>query len=814
MRPNWKFRMKAFWFLLASSLAAQDAVGILQEQCGSCHGAAAMAGLDLRERAGLVKGGSRGPALVPGNSAASLLIQAVRRTGALQMPPGKTGLKPAEIDALVRWVDTGAPWSKAAASAEPGWWSFKRVRRPAPPAGQANPIDGFVQAKLDEKRLKPAGAADKRTLIRRATFDLHGLPPTPAEADAFLADTSTDAFAKVVDRLLESKRYGERWGRHWLDVVRYADTGGFETDVYFPNAWRYRDDVIGAFNDDKPYNRFVQERVAGDELWPDNLDLDGGFDIPRERLEHLQARIATGLYTIGPAYHEAALFGGQVRYEWLTDVVDTTGEAFLGLTLGCSRCHNHKFDPLTQRDYHSMMAVFAASEEREIPVVSQFSIFGFKSGFPNWLKVEELKDAVRRIEQTARKRVVDNVRTRFSSEVLAAYDTPQKRTPEQRALAAMLESAMTQAGLQENAEGKVADIPYTAEEDAEKKRLIVQLGEAALKANPVAQTATVLGPAAKVMDTYITHRGDWRARGEKVEPALPAVLGANVRVDDQRRRATLARWLTDPEHPLTARVMVNRIWHWHFGRGIVASPGDFGRQGEPPTHPELLDWLTSEFVAQGWSVKKLHRQIMLSAAYQRSSEGPEANQQVDANNRFLWRMNRQRIDGETLRDSMLATSGALNLKTGGRPVIPPLSREEYTVMWARNQWPEALDPTEHARRSVYLYVKRTFPLPMLSTFDVPDTSQSCSRRDSTTVAPQALTLINGEFSLKQAGLLAQRARAMDAADPVTGLWRLAFARLPTAEEKARAQTVVHGGVRGLQRLALVIFNMNEFLYID
>lgn len=807
--------MRALLLLTTSALVAQDAVSILQNQCGSCHGSAAMAGLDLRQREGLLKGGARGPSLVPGNANASLLIQAVRKTGALKMPPGKSGLKPEEIETLARWVDAGAPWSKTVAPSEPNWWSFKKVQRPTPPGTGANPVDAFIEAKLTEKKLKPVGMAGKRTLIRRATFDLHGLPPTPAEVDAFLADTSAEAFAKLVDRLLASPRYGERWGRHWLDVVRYADTGGFETDIYFPNAWRYRDYVIAAFNNDKPYNRFVQEQVAGDELWPDNLDLDGGFEVPREKLDHLQARIATGLYTIGPAYHEAALFGGQVRYEWLTDVVDTTGEAFLGLTLGCSRCHNHKFDPLTQRDYHAMMAVFATSEEREIPVVSQFNIFGFKSGYPNWLKVEDLKGAIGRIEQAARKRVVDKVRARFSAEILAAYDTPQlKRTPAERALAAKLEGTLTQAGLQENAEGKEADIPLTPEEDAEKKRLIVELGHAALKANPVAQTATVLGPAAKRLDTFMTHRGDWRARGEKVDAALPAVLAANVKVDDQQRRSSLAQWLTDPAHPLTARVMVNRVWHWHFGRGIVATPSDFGRQGEAPTHPELLDWLTSEFVAQGWSVKKLHRQIMLSAAYQRASDGSDANQLIDANNHFLWRMNRQRIDGETLRDSMLAASGVLNMKMGGRPVIPPLSSEEYTVMWSRSQWPEALDPREHTRRSVYLYVKRTFPLPMLSTFDVPDTSLSCSRRDSTTVAPQALTLINGEFSLKQAARLAERARGLDAADPLTALWRLALGRVPTTAEKARAQAMVQADAQGLERLALVIFNMNEFLYID
>jgi len=786
--------------LMLPVLPAQDALRILETQCAGCHGASAMGGLDLRQREGLVKGGSRGAAVKPGDAAGSLLMQAVRKTGALQMPPGKKSLTPDEIAALGKWIDSGAAWTGATLAARPAWWAFQPVKRPA----MASSIDGFIDAQLAARGLKPVGRANRRTLIRRATFDMHGLPPTTEEMAAFEKDGD---FAKVVDRLLASPRYGERWGRHWLDVARYADTGGFETDIYFPNAWRYRDYVIKSFNEDKPYDRFVKEQVAGDELWPDNLDLEGGFAIPAEKLKHLEARIATGLYTIGPAYHEAALFGGQVRYEWLTDVVDTTGEAFLGLTLGCARCHNHKFDPLTQRDYHAMMAVFAASEEREVPVVSQFSIFGYKSGYPSWLRVEELKAAVQRIEQGARKRVVDRVRARFGADVLAAYDTPSaQRTPEQRALAARLEGAMTEAGLQENAEGKEADIPFTPEEEREKQRLIVELGQAALKANPVAQTATVLGPAAKAHEVYMTHRGDWRAKGDKVEPAFPVALAANAKVEGERRRTALANWLADPAHPLTGRVMVNRVWHWHFGRGIVATPNDFGRQGEAPTHPELLDWLTNEFVQNGWSLKKLHRAIMLSEAYQRSSAHSEANARIDAGNHYLWRMNRQRLDAETLRDTMLAVSGALNLKMGGRPVIPPLSKEEYTVMWSRSQWPEALDPREHSRRSVYLYVKRTFPLPMFSTFDTPDTSMSCSRRDSTTVAPQALTLINGEFSVQQAGLLA--GRASTAGDPIGEIWRIAFGRAPRAAERARAAGLP------LEQLCLVVFNTNEFLYVD
>ncbi|MFN7937098.1 MAG: PSD1 and planctomycete cytochrome C domain-containing protein [Bryobacteraceae bacterium] len=809
--------------LAALANAAEDsALRVLEVNCASCHGTAKMGGLDLRDRASLLRGGSRGPAVKPGDAAGSLLYQAVQRKGAVQMPPGKKGLSDGEIAVLREWIDGGAKWGGGALEAAPSWWSFRKVVRPAVPGnGAANAVDAFVQAKLAEMKLTPVGRADRRTLIRRATFDLHGLPPSAAEVEAFVNDSRADAYARLIERLLESPRYGERWGRHWLDVVRYADTGGFETDIYFPNAWRYRDYVIQAFQDDKPYDRFVQEQIAGDELFPGDLDLEGGFQIPEAKRKILDAKIATGMYTIGPAYHEAALFGGQVRYEWLTDVVDTTGEAFLGLTLGCSRCHNHKFDPLTQRDYHSMMAVFAGSEEREIPVISKFNIFGFKSGYPAWLAVEELKWAVQRIDGKARKRVVDQVRGRFGADVLAAFDTPvERRTASQRALAAQLEGALTQAGLQENAEGKVADIPLTAEESAERERLIVELGKAALKANPVMQTATVLGHAEVVPDVYMTHRGDWRSKGEKVGPAFPAALAGGKTVTDGpemklQRRKSLALWLTDGEHPLTARVMVNRVWQWHFGRGIVATPNDFGRQGEEPTHRELLDYLASEFVAQGWSVKKLHRLIMLSETYQRSGEFREGNARVDANNRYLWRMNRQRLDAEALRDSVLAASGELNLKQGGRPVIPKLSAEEYSVLWSRSQWPEALDEREHARRSVYLYVKRTFPLPMLSTFDLPDNAVSCARRDATTVAPQALTLMNGDFMVRQAERMAQSVTRAGggAGEWIEAAWLRGLQRKPTAEEKGKALGVVKDEA-SLARVCLVILNLNEFLYVD
>ncbi|HXI41625.1 MAG TPA: DUF1549 domain-containing protein, partial [Bryobacteraceae bacterium] len=374
------------------------------------------------------------------------------------MPPGKQ-LDKGEVETIRTWINQGAQWEGPASGST--WWAFQApVKKPVPqvsdPVWDRSPVDAFIWAKWREKGLKPAVPADRRTYIRRAYLDLHGLPPSPEEVDQFVNDPATDAYEKLIDRLLASPRYGERWGRHWLDVVRYADTGGFETDMYYRNAWRYRDYVIKSFNEDKPYDRFVQEQIAGDELWPDDLELAGGYEIPPEKLKHLEARIGTGLYTVGTTYHEAALDGAQLRYEWLSDAVDTTGDAFLGLTLACSRCHDHKFDPLTQRDYHRMMAIFAGSEEREIPVVSKMDLFGFKSGYPANLRVEEYKESIERIEGLAHDRATKEIEARFPTEVVKAYAVALKdRTLEQMKLAAPLEEALTTAGLRENAAGKM-----------------------------------------------------------------------------------------------------------------------------------------------------------------------------------------------------------------------------------------------------------------------------------------------------------------------------------------------------------------------
>ena len=796
--------------LVCSAAAAEPALEILETSCLQCHGEARMAGLDLRSRATAFQGGGRGPSIVVGHPEQSLLYQVVSGVHEVRMPAGKSPLASDQIAVLEAWIRGGAKWGEEPLEKDDSkWWSFQAVRKPA-----GSSIDSFIAAKLEEKGLSPLPRADRRTLIRRAYFDLLGLPPTPEAVEELVkGDVS---FAALVDELLESPHYGERWGRHWLDVVRYADSGGFETDIYFPNAWRYRDYVIKSFNDDKPYDRFVKEQIAGDEIWADDIELRGGYQIPEKKRQALEARIGTGLYAIGPIYHEAALDGRQLRYEWMTDAADTTASAFMGLTLGCARCHDHKFDPLSQRDYHRMMAVFAGSEPRNEPVVHKMSELGFYTGYPKLLKVEEYQNAIKRIDSSARKRVQEEIESSFEKGVLEAYRKPKAdRTPAEREQAARVEKALTDAGLKENAAGKAADIKLTPHEKDERERLIYELGKAALSARFELPQATVLGKANVFYPVHMTSRGDYHPTGERVEAGPPAILEKRHSLNTAARRRSFAEWLADSENPLTARVMVNRIWQGHFGRGIVATPNDFGRQGDAPTHPELLDWLSAEFVERDWSVKAMHRLIMLSDAYQRSSAPNASNSETDAQNLYLWRMNRRRLEAEILRDSVLAVAGTLNDKMGGRPVVPPLTPDEMQGMWAPDQWPATLDPREQARRSVYIYSKRSFPYPMFTTFDAPDSSMSCSRRDVTTVAPQALAMINSNFMLEQARAFAQRVGS-EPGEPraqVEAVWRLALGRPPSSDEIADAAALVGGG-EGLTKLCLVALNLNEFLYVD
>jgi hypothetical protein len=762
-----------------------------------------MSGLDVRDRATILKGGKRGAAIVPGNADQSLLYKAVRREGELQMPPGKTALSAAEIDAIRDWINSGAKWSAGAANApEPSWWSFKKPVRPPVPAVKEmarvrNPIDAFILSKLEEKGLQLAPEADRRTLARRAYFDLHGLPPTSEQVDEFVKDQSPDAYEKLIDRLLASPRYGERWGRQWLDLVRYADTSGFETDHFFITAWRYRDWVIESFNKDKPYTTFVQEQIAADELWPTNMELEGSSKLPKEKEENVHRRIGTSLFTIGSFPIEFTYYGDQFRAEWEADAVDTVGAAFLGLTVGCARCHDHKFDPISQRDYYRMCAMFAGSVEREIPLVSLFDIQTASRNFPLLSQAQVLKQMAGR-------------GGRGGGRGRGGRGGPGQGNAQ---------ANNTQTDV---AETDPAAPPRAMPPDPQRAALLQQLGEAYLRAPEHYPTANVLAHEEVVPETHILIRGDFKNKGETVEPGYIAALPAGPAIVEPKdvlfvpqRRKALAQWLTSPENPLPARVIVNRIWEGHFGEGIVRTPNDFGRQGERPTHPELLDWLAVEFAEHGWSVKQLHREIMLSSVYRASGVADQKSLAEDPDNRLLSRMARRRLDADSLRDSILAVAGTLNLKMGGVGVIPPLTKEEILAARFPNLWPANPDPAEHNRRSVYLQMKRSLTLPLLQIFDAPDTATSCPRRERSTVAPQALALMNGEFAVAQADQFAARIKKAAADNPeaqVDAGWKMAFGRLPDAKERQTALDYL--GRNSLPRLCLLIFNTNEFIYVD
>jgi hypothetical protein len=714
--------------------------------------------------------------------------------------------------AAVYLTGVARPDQPTVEKAQDPWWAFQPVKQPLPPAVQntdwpLSPLDRFILAALEAKGLTPAPPADRRTLVRRAHFDLLGLPPPPELVESFVKDDAPDAYEKLIDRLLASPHYGERWGRHWLDVARYADSGGYETDVYYRNAWRYRDYVVKSFNNDKPYDRFVQEQIAGDELWPDDLSLDGNYQVSAEKRRHQEARTGTGLYTLGPQIHESNMDARKFTHERLTDWVDTTGSVFLGLTVGCARCHDHKFDPISQKEYYALQAVFAGSTEVEEPLVNAMEIADHKQMYPAVLAVDEARKAVRLFDQ------------------------------------------------------KTAGRKPTAEEQQQRRQLLERLAAAVLalpeKANSTPNspwdglleipTVSVLGHVHPklVPEVRLLHRGDLDRPREKITPDLPAALRKATAFDRPLpgpfgARKELAFWLTRPDHPLTARVMVNRLWQGHFGRGLVATPNDFGRMGEPPTHPDLLDWLAAEFVRHGWRVKELHRLLMLSATYRMASAYPNAdNVKSDPDNRYLWRMNRRRLEAETLFDALHASAGTLNLKMGGRPVMPPLADDELSALRERPNWVVSADPREHTRRGLYVLVRRNFKFPMFEVFDAPVNSVSTARRDVTTVAPQALWLLNNHRAFRQAQAFAARLVREAGDDPgawVDRAWRIALSRPPTEEEKQDALELLEklsdgrspslenapaelaklppARAAALAKLCLAVFNLSEFVFVD
>lgn len=853
------------------SQTAVEAKSILVKHCSMCHGSNQSSGLDLRESQTLLKGGLRGPAVIPGKSSESLLFQVLTGVGKLKMPPNNQLLSPNEIETIRLWIDEESSWKEPSlAKKEKLWWAFRKPLRPKVPnvnnsSWIKNPIDAFVLARLTEKKLTPAPPANKQTLVRRAYFDLLGLPPTPEQVEQFLLDTSPHAFSRLIDKLLKSPHYGERWGRHWLDVVRYADTGGFETDMYFRNAWRYRDYVVKSFNDDKPYDRFLQEQIAGDELWPDNLDLENIYTLSQKKLEHLEAKIGTGLYTLGPEVHESNMDSEKLLNEKLTDAVDITGAAFMGLTMGCARCHDHKFDPLSQRDYYSLQAIFAESKEVLTPLSAGMAIADHKQFYPLVIAADEVRKSFRAFEKKAQERIIKLKKKEFPFDVVTAYEIPEeKQTPSQQALAKPLK-ILIDSILAKTPEGQEKfNKELSIEEKREKQKLLVALGKAILEIPEKdaqgknfdgimeVRTASVLGhiDPELIPKIYVLNRGDLGKQNQLVHPSLPKALAQDIELNEilpksshRRSRKRLALWLSRTDHPLTSRVMINRIWLWHFGRGIVGTPNDFGRKGERPSHEKLLNWLATEFVSSGWSIKAMHRMIMLSNTYQMSSQVFEPlYAKIDPENRYLWRMNRRRLEGEALWDSMHSVAGTLNLNMGGRAVTPPLSPDEFSALSGNGpyKWHVSSDLADHRRRGIYILVRRNFTYPMFEAFDNPDNSVSCPKREVTTVTPQVLWFMNHQQSLNQAQEFAKRLLKGNNTPSkwIEKGWYLALGRLPTKQEKNESLLLLQAFEKkeikaenwlnlasannsiplskavALTKFCLSLFNLSEFMYVD
>ena len=637
-------------------------------------------------------------------------------------------------------------------------WAFQPRSHPPVPAFTAprdrswiaNPIDAFVLSRLQKEGLTPSPAADRRTLIRRLYFDLTGLPPAPAEVAAFVADRSRDAYARLVDRLLSSPHYGERWGQHWLDVVRFAESDGFEYDTHRPDAWRYRDYVIRAFNNDKPFDRFLTEQLAGDEI------------APRED----ETLIAAGFNRLGPLRKNA---GNQEvassRNEVLTEMTNITGAALLGVTLGCARCHDHKFDPFRQSDYYRMQAYFAEVAENDVPKSTAEQQAAWKA------QAEPVTAEIARLKKSLAQHKNDTVGTAIQKQL----DEAMERLP--------------------------APLPalYSVKDDP-------------------ATRATI----------HLLARGDYQNPGDLVHARPIGILVSpatpELPDDTPEPRAHLAQWMTDPGNPLTARVMVNRIWEYNFGRGIVGTPNDFGRMGERPVNPELLDYLANEFVESGWSVKHVQKLILLSNTYQQASQVHNAlAREKDPDDRLLWRFNRRRLEAEEIRDAMLSVSGTLNQKAGGPSVIVPIDKELIGAMYKPEQWAVTKDASEHDRRSVYLIAKRNFHLPLMEVFDSPDLQVSCPRRESSTHAPQTLELLNGTFSNAKARALAdrlQREAGGNLRKQVDLAYLLAAGRpampreMKLAVDYLAANSKTLGADEARRQFALAILNLNAFLYVN
>jgi len=847
----------------------KDVRPILKANCFHCHGeeGETQGGLDVRLARFLQKGGESGPAIVPGDVAKSHLMDLVK---AGEMPKGKTKLKASDIAILEQWIAGGAKTARpepdtlgpehAFTDEERAWWSLQPI---SPKARKS--LDGFIQDKLAEKGLSFSREADPATFIRRASFDLLGLPPTPQEVEAFVADSIRNPEAAVrewIDRLLASPHYGERWGRHWLDAAGYADSEGFgEKDLERKWAWKYRDYVINALNKDKPFDQFVREQLAGDEMVPQpykNLSMDA-----------IEKLTATGFLRMAPN-GTGEMNDAVTQNANIADTIKMVGTSLYGLTIGCAQCHDHRYDPISQTDYYRLRAVFEPGFDTKAWRSTQGRLVSLltdvQAAESAKIEVEAKKmDAARLVKQEefiteVLEKELLKAPEKDRSSLRAAYRADvKKRTPDQsKLLKAWPRINQLSAGslylYDTTYKTKHADTLKKMTEEANAVRAKKPMEEFVHAFTEVPKAKPELIPA-----TFVFNRGNHEQPKDRVGPGELTVLAGQRKIDlpekdlklaTSGRRLALANALTDGKHPLLARVMVNRIWMHHFGKGIVASPGDFGQLGSKPTHPELLDWLAAEFMCGGWSLKQLHRLIMTSRTYRQASTRDEKRDLIDPDNLYLSRMNVRRLEAETLRDSLLAISGKLNPKIGGAPV-PVMHNEEGQVVIGIDTTDTAGRPTgkiiplngEEFRRSIYVQARRSRPLEMFAAFDAPVMEPSCDARAVTTVSPQSLLLMNSATMRVHAQQFAQRLQregGKDLLDQVRLAWRLANGRaasesdLQQSVEFVQAQTEYYKinpmplevqlgapsktlgdpAFLGLTALCHALMSSNALLYVD
>ncbi|MBC7856548.1 MAG: PSD1 domain-containing protein [Pirellulaceae bacterium] len=776
---------------------------ILVANCHKCHSGKEPKGdLGLDSRGGLLAGGESGEVVVPGQPEKSLLVEAINRTS-IEMPPDKK-LADADIATLTEWVKLGAPWPEEPGGNGPtlrksrgkitdedrSYWAFQPVRKTVAPEIEKDvwsrgSIDRFLLAKMIPEGLRPAAEADKATLIRRSSFDLLGLPPSPEEVAAFVNDQGSDAYERLIDRLLASPQYGERWARHWLDLVRYAESDGYKQDGYRPSAWRYRDYVIRSLNIDKPYDRFVQEQIAGDEIAP----------------EDPEALVATGYYRLGIYEYNQR----DVRNQWniiLNDVTDVTADVFLGMGMSCARCHDHKFDPILQKDYYRLQAFFAPIIQRDdVPAATPRACNDYREKLKAW--EEQSADLRRQIDEIEKPHVDAAAKAfiaKFPVDIEPIFSKPEnERTPLEAQLVRL-------AGRQIIEEGGKVDFTKKLKGDEKTKweGLKKQLAEQEkTKPQPLPEAMMIsdVGPVGSPVTIPGKRNAEEIAPGAPsvIDPAPLEILQPSTSLHSTGRRTALAQWLTRADNPLTPRVMVNRIWQYHFGKGLVESSSDFGRLGQPPSHPELLDNLAADFVNSGWSMKDVHRRLLGSAAYRQVAHGPGVNDSAakDPGNKWMSRMTVRRLGAEQIRDAALTATGEIDGVSGG----------------------PGSDNTS-SRRSVYLKVMRNKRDDLLDVFDVPDGSGSIPERNVTTTPTQSLLMMNGPWMLARAKALATRVERENGSatreQKIAAVYGNLFGRTPTADESATATAFLGDGSskERLIDLCHVLLNSSEFLYVD